>query len=244
MEILIDGPDQAFYQWDKGQRLLLHGVEAGTRVDFARCGQNKAASVYAYSEGGAVYCDVPDALLMEPDHVHGYVYLVDGNRGETAREFMLPVLRRPKPEDYVEPEDVLIWHDLQQQIDELKKNGAGKPGADGKSAYEIALENGFEGTEAEWLESLKGDTGPAGPQGEKGETGDAGPSGPQGETGPQGPQGETGPQGPQGETGPVGPQGPAGADGRTPVRGTDYWTDADKAEIKAYVDEAILGGAW
>lgn len=35
-----------------------------------------------------------------------------------------------------------------------------------------------------------------------------------------------------------------GADGYTPVRGTDYWTDADKAEIKSYVDEAILGGAW
>lgn len=33
-------------------------------------------------------------------------------------------------------------------------------------------------------------------------------------------------------------------DGKTPVRGTDYWTDADKAEIKSYVDEAILGGAW
>lgn len=35
-----------------------------------------------------------------------------------------------------------------------------------------------------------------------------------------------------------------GEDGRTPVRGTDYWTEADKAEIKGYVDEAILGGAW
>ena len=35
-----------------------------------------------------------------------------------------------------------------------------------------------------------------------------------------------------------------GVDGYTPVRGTDYWTDADKAEIKAYVEEAILGGAW
>ncbi len=35
-----------------------------------------------------------------------------------------------------------------------------------------------------------------------------------------------------------------GADGYIPVRGTDYWTDADKAEIKSYVDEAILGGAW
>mgnify|MGYP003291546642 CR=1 FL=1 len=37
------------------------------------------------------------------------------------------------------------------------------------------------------------------------------------------------------------PQGPKGA---TPVRGTDYWTAADIAEIKSYVDEAILGGAW
>lgn len=35
-----------------------------------------------------------------------------------------------------------------------------------------------------------------------------------------------------------------GKDGYTPVRGTDYWTDADKAEIKSYIDEAILGGEW
>ncbi len=35
-----------------------------------------------------------------------------------------------------------------------------------------------------------------------------------------------------------------GEDGYSPQRGIDYWTDEDKAEIKAYVDEAILGGAW
>ena len=35
-----------------------------------------------------------------------------------------------------------------------------------------------------------------------------------------------------------------GEPGNTPVRGKDYWTEADKAEIKGYVDEAILGGAW
>lgn len=35
-----------------------------------------------------------------------------------------------------------------------------------------------------------------------------------------------------------------GADGYSPVRGTDYWTEADRAEIKSYVDNAILGGAW
>ena len=32
-------------------------------------------------------------------------------------------------------------------------------GTDGLSAYEIAVKNGFEGTEAEWLESLKGESG-------------------------------------------------------------------------------------
>lgn len=37
---------------------------------------------------------------------------------------------------------------------------------------------------------------------------------------------------------------PYGKDGKTPVKGVDYWTEADKAEIKSYVDEAILGGSW
>lgn len=31
----------------------------------------------------------------------------------------------------------------------------GIPGAPGKSAYQIAVEHGFEGTEEEWLESMK-----------------------------------------------------------------------------------------
>jgi hypothetical protein len=35
-----------------------------------------------------------------------------------------------------------------------------------------------------------------------------------------------------------------GTAGYTPVKGKDYWNEEDKAEIKAYVDEAILGGAW
>ena len=38
------------------------------------------------------------------------------------------------------------------------------------SAYAIAVENGFEGTEAEWLESLKGDTGAKGDTGESGKS--------------------------------------------------------------------------
>lgn len=51
-------------------------------------------------------------------------------------------------------------------------------------------------------------------------------------------------KGPKGDTGEQGPKGDTGATGYTPVRGVDYWTDADIAQIKSYVDDAILGGAW
>ena len=41
--------------------------------------------------------------------------------------------------------------------------GAGSlQGKDGKSAYQIALDNGFIGTETAWLESLKGEAGNSG----------------------------------------------------------------------------------
>ena len=103
-------------------------------------------------------------------------------------------------------------------------------GPEGKSAYRIAVDNGFVGTEEEWLESLVGPTGADGAQGPQGIPGvtsavvSVSPStgtpsaeisvvngvlslilaGLKGETGPQGPVGPTGPTGPQGPAGPVG----------------------------------------
>lgn len=41
----------------------------------------------------------------------------------------------------------------------ISASGQGVSGEPGKSAYEIAVDNGFEGTEEEWLESLKGEDG-------------------------------------------------------------------------------------
>ena len=55
--------------------------------------------------------------------------------------------------------------------------GATKQGTNGKTAYEIAVEHGFTGSEAEWLASLKGATGDVGPQGNPGDTGAAGQDG-------------------------------------------------------------------
>ena len=65
----------------------------------------------------------------------------------------------------------------------ISGGGAGQPG---KSAYEIAVEQGFEGDEQAWLESLKGEKGDPGPQGPPGADGKDGADGEQGPPGPPG----------------------------------------------------------
>lgn len=57
------------------------------------------------------------------------------------------------------------------------KDGApGPAGADGESAYQIAVDNGFEGTEEDWLASLHGADGGPGPAGADGADGADGKS--------------------------------------------------------------------
>ena len=60
---------------------------------------------------------------------------------------------------------------------------------DGQSAYALAVQLGFTGSEEDWIASLKG---------AKGDKGDTGAQGPEGATGATGPQGQQGPQGPAG----------------------------------------------
>lgn len=109
----------------------------------------------------------------------------------------------------------------------------------GKSAYEIAKENGFDGTEAEWLASLKGATGAAGANGKDGENGKTpyvgengnwyigandtgkpsrgakGDKGEPGATGAKGDKGDPGAKGDKGEPGSPGAKGDKGDKGDT-----------------------------
>ena len=95
---------------------------------------------------------------------------------------------------------------------------------DGQSAYALAVQLGFTGSEAAWIASLKG------AKGDKGNTGAQGPRGATGATGPQGPQGPTGATGARGATGATGPQGPAGASA-VYTSGTYYVRYTDGTQI-------------
>ena len=57
-----------------------------------------------------------------------------------------------------------------------------------------------------------------------------------GRDGVDGKDGAKGEDGKDGQNGQNGQDGADGADGYTPVKGVDYWTDSDKAEIQQYID--------
>lgn len=90
----------------------------------------------------------------------------------------LQMNKRDKSDKVLESE---LSVELQQKVNQV--------GLEGKSAYEVAVENGFIGTKAEWLLTLKG---PAGEKGDRGLTGATGPKGDRGDPGIQGLKGDPG----------------------------------------------------
>lgn len=130
---------------------------------------------------------------------------------------------------------------------------SGAQGIQGLSAYQVAVQHGFEGTEAEWLISLKGEKGETGPKGDKGDTGEKGatgergPQGLQGERGLQGIQGPVGPKGEQGEQGIQGIQGPQGEPGPQGPKGDTGSGLNIKGELDSesqLPQEGVSGDAW
>ena len=123
-------------------------------------------------------------------------------------------------------------------------NGAnGEKGTDGKSAYQIAVEQGYQGSESDWLSSLKGDKGEKGNTGAKGNPGQDGADGKsayaiavehgyedseekwllslKGEKGDTGERGEKGEKGDPGDRGLQGVPGEKGEKGDAGVAGKD-----------------------
>jgi hypothetical protein len=89
------------------------------------------------------------------------------------------------------------------------------------------------------IQGIKGDKGETGATGAKGDPGEQGVRGEKGEKGDPGTNGKDGKDGANGQPGKDGSPGKDGADGYTPQKGTDYFTEADKAEMVSSVIAAL-----
>ena len=158
-------------------------------VQFTQC--EETYNVVLGTEGTT--CLLPAEL--HPGAVKMSLFGYDAESDTTVRATTVPVTLHIRPSGFVADGDTPIppTPDLYTQLlKKLSEMQAGANGKDGRSAYEIAIENGFVGTVAEWLESLKGRDGIDGKDGKDGADGLPGKDGTNGKDGKDGRDGKDG----------------------------------------------------
>ena len=240
---ILDGRDELF-QWDINRQIIVSDASIDA-VHFSNRTDDSALVVEVKEKNGLRVADIPNILLQESWDINVYGYCDGYYTKQAAR---IKVNPRTKPESYVYTEtEVLNYNTVMEKIDKVENNiGAAVQDYLIKNPVVVDLSNYYTKSQVdaaidavELTPGPQGPQGPEGPQGAPGKDGQDGAPGPAGPAGPAGKDGAPGQQGPQGEPG---APGAPGQDGHTPVKGTDYWTETDKAEIVADVIAAIPGG--
>lgn len=122
-------------------------------VQFSQC--DETYNIVLGVDGTSLYLPAELHVGAAKMSVFGY----DTESDTTVRATTVPVTLNIRPSGFVGDDDPPIppTPDLYAQL--LKKIEEAGHGADGKSAYEIAVEHGYVGTETEWLASLHGKDG-------------------------------------------------------------------------------------
>ena len=161
-------------------------------VQFTQC--EETYNVVLGTEGTT--CLLPAEL--HPGAVKMSLFGYDAESDTTVRATTVPVTLHIRQSGFVEdsatpiPPTPDLYTQLLKKLSEMQTGANGK---DGCSAYEIAIENGFVGTAAEWLESLKGRDGLPGKDGADGLPGKDGTNGKDGLPGKDGRDGRDGKDG-------------------------------------------------
>lgn len=152
-------------------------------VQFSQC--DETYSIVLGFDG--TICHLPAELHVGAVKMSVFGY--DAESDTTVRATTVPITLNIRESGFVGDDDTPIpptpdlYTQLLQKIAEIQ---SGVNGKDGLSAYELAQENGFVGTLAEWLESLKGSDGLPGKDGVDGRDGVGGRDGIDGKNGKDG----------------------------------------------------------
>ena len=261
MTITIADRRGALWQWDTGRRLRVgSGVE---QIHYQNRALGSSVDVDVGADGTAI---IPDELLQDCHTLTAYVYVTDDTGAYTMEQQDFIVHKRAKPAGYVyTPTDQMTLQTIQRQIgdladltteakdtlvaaiNEVARSGGGAGSMDLRVSdgyVQYSRDGGMTWTNLIAMADLKGDPGTAGKDGhspvvtaiKSGKTTTISVDGAAIATV------EDGADGKPGAAGATGPAGAPGKDGHTPVKGTDYWTEADKQEIVNSVIAALPDG--
>ena len=248
-------------QWDYNRKLVMnlngYDLTVAPEIHFSNKKREDALVVQSVvSSDNLVTVDIPNILLQEPYPLLVYVYLTDSNNTSSQKTIVateIPVKKRPKPNEYtyIENIDYVTAEQIKQEILEEIVNGDYDVTIDVKAISIKTIEQTVVSEEEGGVNiitvTLTDDTRSTFKiiNGSKGETGDTGNGLDSVQLNDDYTLTFKMTDGTQYTTQSIrGVAGKDGKDGYTPLRGIDYWTADDIAEIKNYVDEAILGGSW
>lgn len=163
-------------------------------VQFSQC--DEVYSIVLGTVGTSCYLPAELHVGAAKMSIYGY----DTESDTTVRATTVPVILNIRASGFEgEEPPVPPTPDLYTQL--LKRIEEAEKGIDGKSAYEIAVEHGYIGTEEQWLASLHGADGQPGADGRDGHDGTDGHDGKDGADGQPGADGHDGTDGHDGADG-------------------------------------------
>ena len=105
------------HQWDRGQVLCVTGIDDLPLTFTAHFSVHKEYGAAQPVEGIDGQVTIPDLWLTFGKTVYCWIYITDGESGETVYTITIPVIPRPMPE-YYEMEDTGVFDAVVAQVGE------------------------------------------------------------------------------------------------------------------------------
>ena len=120
---IYDGRE-AFYQWDINRKLIVDD-DSITQVHFCNKTDECSLRCNVYKANGLYLVNVPNVLLQDNWRINVYGY----DKEYTKHSKVFNVIARSRPDDYVyTEEDVKLWTDLQERVNQIEENGISDEG--------------------------------------------------------------------------------------------------------------------
>lgn len=121
----LTAPDKV-YQYDINQRVSVSGIEIVSQwqAHFAKTGSETALVLEIHETNGEYWAYIPNQLVELGAMIYCYLYNVTEDKAYTDCAISIPIIGRPKPDDYIsEPTDVITWSQLRADIGTLSELG-------------------------------------------------------------------------------------------------------------------------
>ena len=114
------------WQWDYGQVLRIQGLSlpAAVEIHFAlQESGGESVTRIGVTKDGITDVTIPDSLLENDGtsqrySIYAFIYLTDGDSGQTIKKITIPVKSRPKPQPFDTPEDAQLFREAIKAVND------------------------------------------------------------------------------------------------------------------------------